>query len=107
MTARPRYHHQLAHVVAVPWEHIAADVAVQQNLAVVAGAVVPDDVGAEPVDVRKFHGVHTVPWKAAGERAAGSGSTVAALDHSTVAVANNEDRTSAAGDLQPVSEWDR
>lgn len=101
--AAPHYHHQLVHVVAAPWEHTAADVAVQQNL-LVADADAVGDVGAEPVDVHKFHGVRSVPWKAADERAAGSGSTAAALDHSTVAVANSEDRTSAAADFQHVKE---
>ena len=99
--ARPRYHHQLAHVVAVPSEHTVAGFAVQRH------HVVADAVGVEPVvDVRKFRGVHSVPWKAADEQAAGSDSTVAAWDHSTVAVANNEDRTFVADDFQPVSEWD-
>ncbi len=101
--AAPHYHHQLVHVVAAPWEHTAADVAVQLNL-LVADAVVGGDVGVEPVDVHKFHGVRSVPWKAADERAAGSGSTAAASDHSTVVVANSGDRTSAADDFQPVSE---
>ncbi len=98
--ARLRYRHRLAPVVAVPWEHTAA---AQQNLVDAAAG----DVVVEPLDVRNFHGVHSVPWKAADEQAAGNGSTVAASDHSTVDVASSEGRTSvAADDFQLVTEWD-